>query len=522
MTDYIEVELKLRFMDPDLWEVVFALPIVQQWGDRQSYRRERLEAQYFDTQGQHLQKARLAYRIRHEGGEWLATVKGDGSSSGGLHQREEWTVVVAEPIPNIESFMETSVGPLLQEAAGEEELLAFYTTCFERQVMHLQMPDGSIIELAADQGEIRAGDKQDPILELELELISGNPASLLQLGANMARELPLLPEWRSKYFRALQLVELADDQEARKLAYSVVGIEKSGVALAKLLVVNLQSVLMAQENFLNLPDDPDTLLLLMGQLRRLCSMLSFSQPLIPDEVYSTYKASLQQWEDSLRSLHEIDIVLKAWHEMQAEDTVQFDVNPVLPDKLAPKRAELAKQLHQSLSKGETTPFLLELWAWLEEFGQRAKAEEKPATIEEFSRQRLAEYAEKIIRIGKKLDVDNAEELDRLHIDAQKMRYVLQDLWSIWPERARKMSEHFEALQEGLDYLHDVYISRNIMRSLLPTQSSRLMYRDTGFLAGWQARQALIVRRKVAKQWKKVRHTAEALIKKQAYIVNKSS
>jgi CHAD domain-containing protein len=272
---------------------------------------------------------------------------------------------------------------------------------------------------------------------------------------------------------------------------------------------------MAQENFLQLPDEPDTLHQLRIQLRRLRSMLSFSHPLMPDEVYSAFQASLQQWGNSLGPVREIDVVLEAWHEMLAGGTLQLDGTPVLADKLASKRLELAHQLHQSLAQGITTSSLLELWAWLEEYGQQALSQPEAVTVEEFSRERLAEWAQKIVRVGKKLDMDNAEALHLVRISGKKLRYVLEMLLPIWPEKARRMIEQFKVLQDGLGYLHDVYISQKITQGLLRTQSSRLMYRDTGILAGWQAHQALGVLRKIDKQWKKVRRTAEALIKKQA-------
>lgn len=511
MTDQIELELKLQFIDPNLWELVFALPIIQQWGDQQSYTRERLEAFYYDTPSQQLQKAHLAYRIRREGGELLATVKEGGSSSGGLHKRAEWTVVVAEHTPDVEPFADMPIGPLLNQLVGDEELTALYTTCFDRQRMLIYMPDGSCVELAADQGEICAGEQKAPILELELELKAGHPSAVLQLGAAIAKELPLLPERRSKYFRALQLVGLAEETGA-KLVSPIVEGEKSGAGLAKLLIFNIQAVLLAQENFLLKPEDQETIHQLRIQLRRLRSLISFGEPVLSNDTCSTYADYIQQWGNNLGPVREVDVVLEAWQEMLAGGTVKLDVSPVLSDKLASKRTELVSRVQQDLANGVTTSSLLELWARLAEYQQQSMLEQE-VTLEDFARERLAEWAQKLIGAGKKLDTGDAQAMHKVRIRGKKLRYVLESLLPLWPEKGRRMIERFKELQDVLGVLHDAYVSQGVMHSILRTQSNRLMYRDTGLLTGWQAHLGLNMQRKLNKQWRRVRKTAETLAKR---------
>jgi inorganic triphosphatase YgiF len=46
----------------------------------------------------------------------------------------------------------------------------------------------SEIEIALDRGEVKAGEHQEPICELELELLAGETADLLRLRASFAGE----------------------------------------------------------------------------------------------------------------------------------------------------------------------------------------------------------------------------------------------------------------------------------------------------------------------------------------------
>jgi inorganic triphosphatase YgiF len=511
VAEYTETELKLRFLEPGHWERVFASTIITEQADHLSFRQETLEARYYDTPSHSLQKARLAFRIRQEGGVWLATVKDGGLNSGGLHQRAEWTVPLSEPRATIEAFMDTPIGPALADAVGEEELTAMFATRFERQMINVHTPDGSIIELAADRGEISAGDGQSPILEIELELKSGCIGSLLQIGAALAEEFPLLPEWRSKYFRALQLAGLADNQEAPFPAKPVIeGGENAGFELAKLLIFSIQGVLVTQDRFLQLSDDPQSIHQMQIYLRRLRSLLSFSEPFMPEDIYISFQESLKHWVGMLGPLRQIDVAAEIWHEIVSSERVSFSASPVLGDKLAEKRIHLVAQIHKELDNGQATPQLLAMWSWFatNELLPRADAAEEaemmvqPA-LEDFARERLAKWLDCMTKAGKDTEIQDDDMINMLRVRGKKVRYVLEALALIWPKKTAKMIERLKNLQDSLDYLHDKHADDRLFQELLRSQASRLLYRDMGIFAGWQAHKALSVQKKIKKQWKQL-------------------
>lgn len=510
MAEYTETELKLRFLDPGCWEQIFSSTVITERADPLSFRQEILEAQYYDTPSHSLQKSRLAFRIRREGGVWLATVKNGGMHSGGLHQRGEWTVPIAEPIANPEIFADTPIGPVLTEVVGEEELIALFTTRFERKMLNLHAPDGSIVELAADQGEISTTDGQSPILEIELELKSGNVGALLHFGADLASELPLLPEWRSKYFRALQLAGLTNQGEVPiGECPSINAKESADSQLTGLLVFRIQCVLNALEQFLQLPEDPETLHHVRIQLRWLRSLVAFSEPFIPEEIYVKFQEGLKNWASSMVPLRELDVALAAWDEIMDSNGVIFSVGPVLGDKLAEKRKVVATQIHKELNKGQATPLLMEMWAWLADNQLRFQATMEESTeamfqplAVDFIRERLAKWLDHMVETDKNIDLQDDEMLHMLRIRVKKIRYAFETLIPILPKKTEKILEQLKELQSSLGYLHDMHVSHLLLQDLLRSQSSRLLYRDTGVFAGWQAHKALSVHRKAKKQWKR--------------------
>ena len=199
----METELKLSLSAPDLPRLL-AHPLLTQTGDTQ-----RLLNTYFDTPELALQQRRMAVRERLAGEQWLLTVKTAGQSHNGLSRRQEWE---GPTTPGALQF-----DKLVDDAALAQNLMtlrpnlrALFCTDFERQrwvIAH----GGAKIEVALDQGHIHVPgtDLSEPLLELELELLSGPEEALMAL-ADVLRQTPqgsvmLMPSDASKAQRGMAL-----------------------------------------------------------------------------------------------------------------------------------------------------------------------------------------------------------------------------------------------------------------------------------------------------------------------------
>jgi inorganic triphosphatase YgiF len=199
----METELKLSLSAPDLPRLL-AHPLLTQAGNTQ-----RLLNTYFDTPDLALQQRRMAVRERLAGGQWLLTVKTAGQSQNGLSRRQEWE---GPTTPGALQF-----DTLVDDAALAQDLMtlrpnlrALFCTDFERQrwvVTH----DDAQIEVAMDQGRIHVPgtDLSEPLLELELELLSGPEEALMAL-ADVLCQTPqgpvmLVPNDASKAQRGMAL-----------------------------------------------------------------------------------------------------------------------------------------------------------------------------------------------------------------------------------------------------------------------------------------------------------------------------
>ena len=149
---------------------------------------------YFDTPALALHERRVALRLREKGGRIIQTLKTQGQSQGGLHQRDEWEWEI--PQPQLDASLLQSVAFPPEVAVAD--LRPLFTTDFERAQVDIRL-GGSLIELALDQGEVRANGRVAPVLEVELELKQGAPESLFALARQIASQVPV---WASDVSKA--------------------------------------------------------------------------------------------------------------------------------------------------------------------------------------------------------------------------------------------------------------------------------------------------------------------------------
>ncbi|EGL54586.1 hypothetical protein MAMP_01353 [Methylophaga aminisulfidivorans MP] len=152
---------------------------------------QHLLSTYFDTADKALMKFGVGLRLRQIGEQWLQTVKCSGKASSGLHERQEWEHELAAPEFDIERLAETAIAPLLEQEQIWNAIQPVFTTEFERDVWLLRLEADTVVELAYDRGEVRAGDKQTPIHEIELELKQGQIDICQKLADQLKAALPL-------------------------------------------------------------------------------------------------------------------------------------------------------------------------------------------------------------------------------------------------------------------------------------------------------------------------------------------
>src|ERR1035437_6205433 len=164
---------------------------------------------YYDTPEQTLRQQRIALRLRRLGSDekpkWLQTLKTGDRGESALSRRGEWEIPVRDATLSLKALKATPWSDIDPMGTLFQALAPIFVTTFERITWLVRKPDGNVVEVALDIGQIVVGNKSEPICELELELKVGQPSALFEIGQEIARTIAVLPLNASKAERGCAL-----------------------------------------------------------------------------------------------------------------------------------------------------------------------------------------------------------------------------------------------------------------------------------------------------------------------------
>ncbi len=206
----MEIELKYILTEPISINKLFNDSQVEKIKVLDSENTLEMRAIYLDTENLDLMKNQIAFRIRYENHEPIATLKWGGSADFGLHIRGELNVPVDSAFlnkPTLALFKGSEIYDSLLKNLENSQFSKVMEMKFIRQEIRLDTKK-SISVLSYDEGEILTRNGNVPIKEVELELYSGSEADMTALGEKLSKKYNLTPSNISKYQRGLELLGL--------------------------------------------------------------------------------------------------------------------------------------------------------------------------------------------------------------------------------------------------------------------------------------------------------------------------
>ncbi|WP_248917922.1 inorganic triphosphatase [Pseudomonas entomophila] len=202
-----ETELKLRASRETL-DALREHPLLKK-RNKSGWQTRELLNQYFDTPERELSAARVALRLRRDGEVIIQTLKCRGQSVAGLSERNEYEWHLDKVKLDLKK-LDATCWPEQLAGLDKKTIKPLFTTDFTREYAEIAWGRGKakvVIEAALDRGFVIAGKRKEEICELELELREGAPEALLELAAELAASLPLMPCDISKAERGYRLLD---------------------------------------------------------------------------------------------------------------------------------------------------------------------------------------------------------------------------------------------------------------------------------------------------------------------------
>ncbi len=487
-----EVELKLH-TDPEGMAILLETPRLL--AAARDGKRTHMHAVYYDTPTMTLNERGACLRVRDEDGRYVQTVKSAGRRAGTM-DREERKVEVPgfEPHPEWLDTV-TAVAGLDGDQCGE--LRAVFTTKYDRLVSLLTYcnDDGrsSLIEIACDRGVIRSDAGELPILEIELELLQGDPGALYDLALELHQHYPLHVGTRSKSDRGYGLISGAPPpwrtSEKPALPFEITIDD----AIATVFRTGFSNWLTNEAAAVD-GSDPEGVHQMRVALRRLRSALVVFGHFLPDEQAKWLKTECRWLADCLGPARDLDVFLT-----EILDPV-VEANPGDRGLLGlHHRAETARAIaYETLRHAIHSPrygrFVLDFGRWLERNAWRHHRSKKEAKrLEQPLKKRAAKLLSRqhrdVMALGEHVVTGTDEQRHDLRIAIKKLRYSIDYMPADKTDRRRRQfRQDLSRLQDDLGVMNDIAVTEARLESLIADgvdgDAGHELVRAAGQVLGW--------------------------------------
>jgi triphosphatase len=477
-------------------------------------RRQLLVAHYFDTPNHHLARGEMGLRLRRESGSWVQTFKAESTSLERLELNHRLAQRQARPRPSLspeglpskDQFLalglkRSEINELLDLQRLEEK----FQVEVRRQTWALSW-GRSQIELAFDQGLLRAHDQEKAFTELELELSAGQWSDLFEAAQSLSNFLESLGlqaflEPRSKAERGFTFAasNAADAKTAlkptnkTKAAFKKAELTKEEElqpsTTSQVLSLFLQTAAhrLSQEMVRVLetidPEGPHQARVALRQLRTIFKLL-IAAGLTDPSVRLEEKAS--GLAEALGQLRDLDVAEeKLIRPLEAQ--LRFDAAVTAAAvSIAEQTSQVRDSVRGKLFSHNARSFVLEVF----QFANTLKDHVGLPQAQTFANEQVALYRR---RIKKRAKLEpNDENLHRLRLSYKALRYASPVLLRLGADASLSSDARKAAkAQDRLGDDHDRAVMLTTLQQALSQQDLPGHHRDRfltlaqGFLLGRQ-------------------------------------
>jgi triphosphatase len=462
---------------------------------------------YFDTAERDLAKRGMALRIREIGRKRIQTLKVPENGALGLQSFRELEAELLDDVPSLAKLGDRALERELRLEVWPRLQPVFHTN-FERTSWRLPYR-GSEIEVSWDRGSIRAGDREEPIHELEIELKGGDRIDLFGAAEELLDIVPFRLGHATKAARGYALADAATAQPQKAALVKLSPDDTVAVAFEK-IAANCIAQMQANEAAILATGHVEGIHQFRVALRRLRAIVGAYRELIDDTVHAAWSIDLRWAQRACGAARDLDVlVLETLTDMAAhlpnDEPFQRFVQVANEERAAarremmlalhnPRYAAMQLQLFQGLSNG----------SWRHALAGPLL----DSPVQDFAERLLQVRYRRIMKLGERWSELPDAELHRLRIFGKKLRYVSLAFSSLFkPKPTRRFQDRLSDLQDCLGVVNDGAVGRQWVRQLAERAGAERalepgdLQRVQGLVIGWQARAVHSGVRRFPEAWK---------------------
>jgi len=468
----------------------------------------RLETIYFDTPTLDLFHAGVFLRVRRKGDRFVQALKTRGTVLSGIEDRRETEIDL--PDDKVRPDLVVDPPTVLRRKKVRKRLEPLVTTDISRTAWLLDDAHGGRIELALDTGRIEAGSRVEPISEIELELVRGEPGSLFDLSLDLLDGVALRSGDASKAVRGFDLLEPSVPEPVRSTEVRLgptQSVDEAFQAIARSCLAQILANEPAAANGI----DPEGVHQMRVGVRRLRSAMAlFSKILVGDEGEAI--ASELKWLlDRLGPARDMDVFLSDILRPLVAYFANSEAVVALDALAEQRRVREYRSVRAMLKTPRYTRLLLRLGRWIEQRGWSENAGKKArrlraACIASHAAAVLAKRHARLRDAGRDIENLPAPDLHRIRIHVKKQRYAVEFFSGLFDgRRSVRYLGALKTLQNSLGYLNDAAVAERLVDELIsgqPRAAAKTGNARIGgaMLAGWHGCEVASHRESLFESW----------------------
>ena len=498
-SDNTEIELKLAANSKDFARV----RRTTFWSESKRAQTRMLDSVYYDTTGHDLRVRGFSLRLRRVGHRYRQTFK--VSDAGGYFERREFEVYLSEGKPDLTAIDDAAIRLQLAGITASE-LKPIFTTHVRRSRKLYQPEEGTIVEIALDEGEVRDDEGTTPLCEIELELKQGQPEALFDVARGLSDVIPVRLqiqskseigyshcEGRSEPWRTAGKLSLTDEMSAEVALDSIVEYAVSHI---------LRNDQCARER-----SHVEGVHQVRVGLRRLRSGLHLFKSILPADQYAWISGEARFFARALGPARDLDVFRQETLPPVAEALGELGDFTAVDRMAARLQDEAYEMVREALSSDRFMTFMIELMRWRKtrawhDEPASAKAAQWRAPITTLSGPLLSKRHKSVRKKGRGFaDMPRAQR-HSVRIAMKKLRYATDFFAALYPAKARRSYlRRVGRLQDDLGHLNDIVTLHEILDRIVAKNSCASLHRAAGCLIGWYEQKTAQDDEQLIREWR---------------------
>lgn len=461
---------------------------------------------FFDTKSFALREAGLAWYACDDGSNSVQTI----ATVGDLVPVETGRARFGSR-PKLSHISDRALRRRVSALAGPDKLDAVASFGGRRVSVVLAPRPNAKIKAVFETGQLAAGSGNLPIADLELELLQGEEATLIECARTFVEAVPLLPAVQSNAEQGYAVALGATNAPNRPPLLTLPTDLSADDALGRIighclrhLLGNLSAVTVAR--------DPEGVHQMRVALRRLRSGLNLYGGSIR-KAFEPIEEEVRWLAGVLGQVRDLDVfisdALAPALTAHGDDTRLQDLM-----RLAHARQQAAStDLLEALASVRFRSLMFELAAatvWHPWRAAKAGKGQKPLGARRFARDRLARRRARVLKFGKRIGELESGQRHRLRIKLKKLRYAVEFFSALLPKRrTAQLLARLSELQDVLGGLNDATVARALTAELVSQRQNPgdpASAYASGVVIGWRLGHARADTHELERRWRRFAKT----------------